>query len=68
MQLVPVLALTLIFIAAMSYPSCGEFCPGCPSCPMIQCWQDDSGVSLESRNWDAAVNTSAVQDDRVLYM
>lgn len=54
--------------AAMSYPSCGEFCPGCPTCPMIQCWQDDSGMPVDSRSWDAAFNSSAVQDDRVPYM
>lgn len=55
-------------IAGMSYPSCGEFCPGCPTCPMIQCWKDDTATTDEQRTWDAPYNSSAEQDDTVPYM
>jgi len=51
--------------------ACGEFCPGCASCPMLRCWRTAPTDTPDSAYADLSAlpyNTSRLQDDRVPYI
>lgn len=50
--------------------ACGEYCPGCPTCPMLRCWRTAPVDTPDSAytDLDAPYDASKLQDDRVPYI
>jgi hypothetical protein len=50
--------------------ACGEYCPGCPTCPMLRCWRTAPVDTPDSAytNSSAPYDDTKLQDDRVPYI
>lgn len=50
--------------------ACAEYCPGCPTCPMLRCWRTAPVDTPDSAytDLDAPYDTTKLQDDRVPYI
>lgn len=47
---------------------CVESCPGCETCPMLECWKDENNIASGAWNATTYKNTTALQHDYIPYM
>jgi hypothetical protein len=50
--------------------ACGEYCPGCPTCPMLRCWRTAPVDTPDTAytDLDAPYDATKLQDDRIPYI